>query len=120
VIEATMRIALSIPLVALLLSSCATQELYSKPGLTQADLDQDHAYCQLLAMNAPQQQTQVNVYTAHTTTYGNYSTTTVSPDPYAQFGAALGDTIANDERQTTVRRLCMQSKGYTFVGEKSL
>jgi len=115
-----MRTGLSMPLIALLLSGCATQEIYSKPGLTQTRLDQDHAYCELVAMNAPQQQTQVNVYDAHTTTYGNYSTTTVSPDPYAQFGAALGDTIANDESKTTVRRLCMQSKGYTFVGEKSL
>jgi outer membrane lipoprotein SlyB len=119
-IGASMRFGLSIPLVALLLSGCATQEIYSKPGLTQASLDQDHAYCQLLAMNTPQQQTPVTVYTAHTTTYGSYSTTTVGPDPYAQFGAALGDTITNEESKTTARRLCMQSKGYTFVGEKSL
>jgi hypothetical protein len=118
-IEASMKVGLSIPLIALFLSGCATQEIYSKTGLNQASLDQDHAYCEMLAMNGPQQQTQVNVYTAHTTTYGNSSTTTVSPDPYTQFGAALGDTIANDERQTEIRRLCMQSKGYTFVGEKT-
>jgi hypothetical protein len=117
--NATMKIELSIPFLALLLSGCATQENYSKPGLTQADLDQDHAYCEMIAMNAPRQQTQVDVYTTHTTNYGNYSTTTVGPDPYAQTGAAIGDAIANAGREDTIRRLCMQSKGYTFVGEKT-
>jgi hypothetical protein len=76
-----MKIATPTPLLVLLVSGCNTQEIYSKTGLTQASLDQDHAYCELYAMNAPKQQTEVDVYTSHTTTYGNYSTTTVGPDP---------------------------------------
>jgi hypothetical protein len=118
-VEASTKISLSISLIALLASGCNTQEIYSKPGLTQASLDEDHASCELMAMNAPQQQTQVDVYTTHTTNYGNYSTTTVGPDPYAQVGAAIGDALANADRPATIRRLCMQSKGYTFVGEKT-
>jgi hypothetical protein len=39
-------------------------------------------------------------------------------DPYAQVGAALGDAMANEQRETTVRHPCMQSKGYSFEGEK--
>lgn len=80
-VEVSTKIRLSISLIALLASGCNTEEIYSKPGLTQVSLDQDHAYCELMAMNSPQQQTQVDVYTTHTTNYGNYSTTTVAPDP---------------------------------------
>lgn len=113
-----MKVGLSIPLIALLLSGCATREFYNKVGLTQASFEQDYAYCKLLGMNAPRQETPVNVYTSHTTTYGSYSTTTVSPDPYAQLGASMGDAMANSDREITTRRLCMQAKGYTFEGEK--
>lgn len=113
-----MKVVVSIPLLALMLSGCATQEFYNKPGLTKTSFDQDYAYCKLLGINAPRQETPVNVYTSHTITSGNYSTTTVGPDPYAQVGASLGDAIANSDREMTTRRLCMQAKGYTFEGER--
>jgi hypothetical protein len=105
--------------LALVLAGCGTEsELYSRTGLTQAGLDADYAGCQLQAMNVPEQHTAVNSYTATTTVVGNTATTTVGPNPYASLGAAIGDSIANDERETTVRRLCMQVKGYSFAGMK--
>ncbi|MGA7713631.1 MAG: hypothetical protein WCA81_17155 [Rhizomicrobium sp.] len=104
-----------------ILCGCATQtevELWNRPGLTQAGLDQDYAACQMYAMNLPQQQTPVTSYNATTTTIGNTSTTTVTPNPYSQLASVLGDAVVNEARQTQARRLCMQSKGYQFAGTR--
>ncbi len=104
-----------------ILCGCATQtevELWNCPGLTQAGLDQDYAACQMYAMNLPQQQTPVTSYNATTTTIGNTSTTTVTPNPYSQLASVLGDAVVNEARQTQARRLCMQSKGYQFAGTR--
>jgi hypothetical protein len=116
--QGTMKRRISIFLIAVGLSACDTQEVWQRAGLTQASLDQDYAQCQLYAESMPKQYTPTQVYNATTTTYGGYATTTVRPDPYSEVGAAIGDTIANDEHQTRVRRLCMQAKGYQFAGTK--
>lgn len=110
-----MRYAAIFVTATVLLSGCATEEIYSRPDLDQALLQRDYAECVMYSQGAPQQHTPVNSYTATTTTYGNTSTTTIAPNPYAQAGAALGDAFANAERQTELRRLCMQARGYTYV-----
>ncbi len=113
-----MKIVSFLILLAFVLAGCGTSETYSKVGLTQAGLDQDVAACRLYSTNIPQQQTEVNVYRSTTMNNGPYSTTTVGPDPYASAGAAIGDAIANDAREEKVRHLCMQAKGYAFLGYK--
>ena len=107
-----------------------------KPNATQADFNQDNAACQLVAMNAPQQQTpQQPLYnggsltTYNATTNGNYygntytgntygmAVTTPTQNPYAGLAngiAALGDAMANRARQQQALRLCMQARGYTL------
>jgi hypothetical protein len=108
----------SILLMALCLGGCNTQELWTREGLTQASLDQDYAACQLYAVSMPKQYTPVDVYAATTTSYGGVSTTTIQPSPYSEVGAGFADAVANEERQTHARRLCMQAKGYQFSGTK--
>jgi hypothetical protein len=114
-----MRLA-KIAILALLLSGCAPeQEVFNRPtGIDQAQLNRDYAACQVLALQTPEVHNETNIYTSHTTTIGNQTTTTTGPDPYAQVGQNLRDAFDNDDRQTAIRRWCMQAKGYGFAGTR--
>lgn len=116
---AIMKLA-RLTILAMLLSGCAPeQELWNRPGgWNQAQLDQDYAACQLMAVQTPDVYHETNIYTSHVTTIGNTTTVTTGPDPYAQLGQSISDSIDNDDRKTAVRRLCMQAKGYVFAGTR--
>lgn len=112
----------------LLLAGCA-QDIWDKPGGSQAEFNQDQGGCQMFAMGVPQQRAAQlpPTYTATTnyngtytgtpnygTVNGNaYTTVQAQPNPgqgFADLGAALG----NIARQQQAMRSCMMSKGYTL------
>lgn len=95
------------------LCGCAAQpDIWDRPYTTRDQFDRDAANCKLIAMSIPQQHTQVDTFRADTVSYGNRTTTTYGPDPYAKLGAVIGDAVANSANAKTAVRLCMQSKGY--------
>ena len=113
---------LRLSVLTFMLTGCAAeQELWTRPvSVTQAQLDQAYAACQVTALQTPEIHTQTDVYTSHVTTIGNQTTVTTGPDPYAQFGNALSDAIDNDQRKTEIRRWCMASKGFVFAGTRAV
>lgn len=114
-----MRLA-KVSIFAILLSGCAPeQELWNKVGgWKQSQLDQDYAACQVMALQVPEVHNETNIYTSHITTIGNQTTVTAGPDPYAQLGQNIRDSIDNDDRRVAIRRWCMLAKGYTFAGTR--
>ncbi len=117
-------------LATLALAGCASHpDIYDKPGGTQAQFNQDSAYCKLVAMSMPQQQAAQLPpnYTATTSYNGTYMGTNnfgtangmaqtniqAQPNPGQAF-ANLAAAIGNIARQRAALRYCMASKGYTL------
>lgn len=107
---------------ALFLSACA-QDIYDKPGASQAEFNVDQGQCQMFAMGVPQEQAPYvpptyNSYTNYNGSYGyghvsGSATTTTYADDTGQSMANLGTAIGNAVRQRSAMRACMASKGYT-------
>jgi hypothetical protein len=111
------------------LAGCA-QDIWDKPGGSQAEFNQDSGSCQMFALSMPQQRAQQlpPVYQANTTYNGTYTpmgagygqvngtantTYQAQPNPgqgFADLGAALG----NAARQQQAMRACMTAHGYTL------
>lgn len=116
-----MRIAI-LAVSAIVLAGCAPQqELWNRPGgWTQVQLDHDYQECTNLSALTPKVWHDTDVYTNDATTIGNTTTVTTRPDPYAQLGQTIADSQANDDRKIAMRRYCMNTKGYNFVGVRDI
>jgi hypothetical protein len=113
----------SLGLSAVVLAGCA-QDIYDKPGATQAEFNVDQGQCQMFAMGIPQAQAPYvpptyNSYTNYNGTYGygmaqGTATTTTYADTTGQSMANLGTAIGNAARQQNAMRACMAAKGYAL------
>ena len=112
----TMKVYVLIGLYLILAGCASQQEVWNKVGLTQASLDLDYQACSNLAAAVPDIHNETNVYTSKVNHVGNQTYVTTGPDPYAQLGQTIRDGMDTDARRDAMRRYCMNTKGYTFVG----
>jgi hypothetical protein len=115
--------------ILILLVSCVSiagcaQDIYDKPGATEAEFGQDMGYCKMVALGmAPVQPAYVPPSYSSVTTYnGTYgyglaqgtATTTTQANDAGQGMANLGAAIATVGRERAMLHACMASRGYSL------